>query len=614
MHVPLRLAAAGLAGALLAGIGAGPAGAAPAPAAAPPAAPLAAPVAKPDKTSAAEARRVDRVKAPKPDWYSCFDYAECATVRLPLDYDKPKGATTELALLRVKAKDQKRKIGSLFLNPGGPGGQGTAIAYAAPQFLSQSVLDRFDIVGVDPRGIGFSDNVQCFKNVKDQSAVMKDLNVAFPYTKAEEKKYIAAAKKFGRACSTTGKKLAGAMSTAEVARDMDVLRRSVGDKKLTFLGCSYGTALGQYYANMFPDRVRAVVNDGVIDPTSWVGDKATQDTLLDDRLRSADGAYKALREILVRCDRAGGQLCAFAAGDPVANFATLAERLKAKPLVIDDPQFGQYTVTYADLVSFALSALYGPYGCLDITEVAQDFWVLSEPPAATSAAARAKARTAVVERIRKARAAKPARDFPYDNGLEAFTGVACTDALHPKDAARWPDLTAKADKRAPYFGRAWGWSTSFCARDTWTVRDEDAYRGPFNRRTSAPVLFVGNYWDPATNYEEAVSSNKLLPNSRLVSSDSWGHTAYGSSDCVTDAVDAYLVKGTLPAKGTTCVGDIQPFAGPPPSAPARREGPRSTRPSTDIDELAEQGRPAGAPTQLPPVATPVRPSVLAGTR
>ncbi len=614
MHVPLRLAAAGLAGALLAAAGAGPAGAAPATApAAPSAATAAAPAAKPDKTSAVEARRVDSVKTPKLDWYSCFDYAECATVRLPLDYDKPKGATTELALLRVKAKDQKRKIGSLFVNPGGPGGQGTAIAYAAPDFLSKSVLDRFDIVGVDPRGIGFSDNVQCFRNVKDQTAVMNDLNVAFPYTKAEEKKYIAAAKKFGRACSTTGKKLAGAMSTAEVARDMDVLRRAVGDKKLSYLGFSYGTALGQYYANMFPDRVRAVVNDGVIDPTSWVGNKATQDTLLDDRLRSADGAYKALREILVRCDKAGGQQCKFAAGDPVKNFATLAKRLQDKPLAIED-EFGQYTVTYADLVSFALGSLYGPYGYLDITEVAQELWVLSEPPAATSAEARAKARTAVVERIRKAKAGAPGRDFPYYNGLDAFTGVACTDALHPKDAARWPQLTAEADKRAPYFGRAWGWSTSFCARDTWTVRDEDAYRGPFNRKTSAPVLFVGNYWDPATNYEEAVSSNKLLPNSRLVSSDSWGHTAYGSSECVTDAVDAYLVRGTLPAKGKTCVGDIQPFAGPPPAA-ARRDGPRSTRPSTDIKELAEQGRPAaGAPTQLPPVATPVRPSVLAGTR
>ena len=120
-------------------------------------------------TSAKERKRVDSVKTPKLGWYKCYDTAECATVRLPLDYDKPKGATTEIAVLRVKASDQKHKIGSLFLNPGGPGGSGTSIALNAPYFLSDSVLDRFDIVGVDPRGIAFSENVKCFKSTKDQT-------------------------------------------------------------------------------------------------------------------------------------------------------------------------------------------------------------------------------------------------------------------------------------------------------------------------------------------------------------------------------------------------------------------------------------------------------------
>ena len=135
------LAATGIAGVLLAG-----------PAVAPAAAATPQPPAH-DRTTAAEARRVDRVPTPKLDWYACYDYAECATVRLPLDYDNPKGATTEVALLRVKARDQQRKVGSLFLNPGGPGGSGTSIALAAPYFLGDDLLDRFDIVGVDPRGV-----------------------------------------------------------------------------------------------------------------------------------------------------------------------------------------------------------------------------------------------------------------------------------------------------------------------------------------------------------------------------------------------------------------------------------------------------------------------------
>jgi pimeloyl-ACP methyl ester carboxylesterase len=512
-------------------------------------------------------------------------------------------------LLRIKAKDRKNRIGSLFLNPGGPGGQGTAIAYAAPQFLSESVLNRFDIVGVDPRGIGFSDNIKCFTSLKDQSAVMKGLNLPFPYTKAEEAAFVASSKKLGKACSTGGKRLAGAMSTAEVARDMDVLRRSVGDKKLTYMGFSYGSALGQYYANMFPDRFRSLVVDGVIDPREWVGNAKTKEVPTFDRIRSADGAYKALKEILVRCDKAGGLKCAFAAGDPVKNFDTIAQRLRAKPLVIEDPEFGTFTFTYADLVVSTLIELYYPDGAQYIADMLNDLYTLTEPPALAASAARvATARGDLVRKIRSARTKRPAAGFPYDNSLDAFAGVTCTDTLNPADAGSFPALAAKADKRAPYFGRPWAWNTPWCASKTWTVRDEDAYKGPFNKRTVAPVLLVGNYWDPATNYNGAVAASKLLPNSRLLSSDSWGHTAYGTSECATTTVDNYLLKGTLPAKGKLCVGDLQPFVATPEAA-------RTARASTDIDELRSQrASVAAAGKKLPPVVINKPVTALAGTR
>ncbi|MER7418035.1 alpha/beta hydrolase [Micromonospora peucetia] len=131
------------------------------------------------------------------------------------------------------------------------------------------------------------------------------------------------------------------------------------------------------------------------------------------------------------------------------------------------------------------------------------------------------------------------------------------------------------------------------------MRDEDAYTGPFNRRTSAPVLVVGNYWDPATNYRGAVSSARLLPNSRLLSSDSWGHTAYGTSACATGAIDAYLLRGALPANGKVCVGDLQPFAELPKGAASRRA-------ETSKGALATQGAPGrGEPKRLPPVVAPL---------
>lgn len=513
------------------------------------------------RTSSLEAARVDRVPTPRLGWYRCFDYAECATVDLPLDYDDPTGPTTEVAVLRVKAGKPARRIGTLFLNPGGPGGSGTQIAYFARYIFSQDVLDRFDIVGFDPRGTNFSDNVRCFRDLGEQAAVLAGLQVAFPFTDREEAAAVRSARGFGRACSTTGQPLAGSMSTAEVARDMDVLRRAVGDSRLTYLGWSYGSYLGQVYANLFPDRVRAVVIDGVLDPLAWTGSEATKWRPQTDRLRSADGAYRALREILVRCDRVGRSRCSFAAGDPVRRFDVLAKRLQAKPAVIEDP-FGSFRVTYADFIGYALGALYGPEAGEQVTDLASFLWDATDPAAGGAARrAAAGAYRAQVAAIREQFTRPPGWDFPYDNSFETFAAVLCTDGLNPSDAAVWPQRSAAADRRAPYFGRLWSWSSVQCAMNTWTARDEDAYAGPFTARTNNPVLVVGNIWDPATNYEGAVTAARLLPNSRLLSSTNWGHTAFGTSACATGSIERYLLTLALPAPGTVCIGDKQPFDG-----------------------------------------------------
>jgi pimeloyl-ACP methyl ester carboxylesterase len=613
MSLPARLTASGLAALLLAGSlaaaapvtaapAAAPAGttsAASAQAAEPTAGAAAVTIAKGHATtSARERKRVDSVRTPKLNWYKCYGWAQCATARVPLDYDDPRGRTTQLALLRVKATNQKAKIGSLFVNPGGPGASATDLALVSPLFLSDSLLERFDIVGVDPRGVGASTNVTCFTSVAAQTRTLGALTSPFPYGKKEEAKYVTALKALGKACSTTGRTVAGAMSTAEVARDMDVMRRAVGDRKLTYLGFSYGSALGQYYANMFPERFRAIAVDGVIDPTSWVGDSRTSGVIQDDRLRSADGAYRALREILKRCDAAGEEFCEFAEGDPVARFEIIAQRLKATPFVLPAllPGLGDFSITYADFVGQILGALYSPAAGEIVAAVAQSMWILTDPEFADDPTALATARTTLARHLRTG------RDFMYLNDAEAFSGVMCTDALHPKDASGWAAASAKSDKRAPYFGRLWAWGSAQCARNTWTVRDEDAYRGPFNRKTAATVLVVGSLWDPATNYVEAVSSAKLLPNSRMLTSDNFGHTAYGTGDCATGVMDKYLLRGTLPAKGAVCKAVDQPFTTP-----------LLTDEDKDLEEIelsgasksevAAMGLPAaGADKQLPPVA------------
>ena len=549
MPLTTRLLAVGAAGLALAGAIIAPAQATAAVPAVSATSAISASSAASARTSATERRRVDSVKTPSLHWYPCYTWGQCASAKVPLDYDRPHGKQVTLALLRVKAKDQKHRIGSLFVNPGGPGGQATTMALAAPFFLSNAVLDRFDVVGMDPRGIGFSDQVDCFSSTAKQLPTMRTLSTGFPWGAKEEKSFIKAARSEARACSTTGRDLAGSMSTAEVARDMDVMRRAVGDSKLTYLGFSYGTALGQYYANMFPDRFRAIAVDGVIDPVSWVGSAATSGQIQDDRLHSADGAWKALLEILRRCDKAGPAKCEFS-GSPLHRFRVLAQRLKTKPVDISGEK-----ITYAAFVGLVLSALYTTDAGGSVTDMAAKLYEITTPGYTPTEAQLAAAKLALVRMKRQT----SGRMFPYDNSFDAFSAVMCTDGIHPAHGTSWPAAGARADKRATYLGRAWAWSSVQCARDAWTVRDKNAYTGPFNKVTQHPVLVVGSFWDPATNYADAVKSSQLLPNSRLLSSNNWGHTAYGTSACATSWMDRYFLYRALPPKGTTCVGDNQPF-------------------------------------------------------
>ena len=499
---------------------------------------------KPAKTSAVEQRRSKRVKTPKLSWHRCYRNAKCATVTVPLDYDKPGGKKISFAVAKRPAR--KKKIGTLFVNPGGPGSSGTDLVHYADEYLSDALLDRFDVVGFDPRGTAFGKGVRCFPSVQKNKAFLQKVeSMAFPYTAKEEKTLRAAYDQHAKACSTSGKPLTGAVSTAEVARDMDLLRRAVGDKKLTYLGFSYGSYLGEVYANLYPDRVRAIAIDGVLNPVAWAGTKKNQSTPATLRLDSALAAEKALRHALQLCDQAGPSKCRFSAGDPVANFEKIAQRLRKAPLSFVDPDTGQdVTVTYADFVATTLRFLEGESAEF-ITDMAADLWDVLFPPSAGGEQHRWSGSGA-----------------SYRNYRDVPTTVMCTDSRNGKNLAQFGTLAKEADKKAPYFGRAWLWSNPSCSSKKWTVKDEDAYYGPFTKRTSATVLIVGNYWNPDHGYSDAVTTSKLMPNSRLLSSDSWGNIAYQTSACVTNAVDNYLAGRKLPAKGAICTGDYQPFTRP----------------------------------------------------
>ena len=300
-------------------------------------------------------------------WRDCHEEAgpdfECATFAVPLDHDKPSGKKVHLQLVRLPATDQANKQGSIFFNPGGPGGSGVEFLLAVGPFLySDEVRATFDLVGFDPRGIASSDPLLCFDSFDDALGVLWPF--AFPMTKDEERVAKQLDKQLGQACKKNGGAIADHMATADVARDLDLLRRAVGDRELNYVGYSYGSFLGVTYANLFPHRVGALVVDGVLDPIAWTTGRSRLERKtvpFSTRLRSDAGAQATLDEFFRLCDEAGPDGCAFAP-DAADRFAALAERLRSEPIEITDPETGEvFLVGYADLIGESLGAMYNSF-------------------------------------------------------------------------------------------------------------------------------------------------------------------------------------------------------------------------------------------------------------
>lgn len=504
-------------------------------------------------------------------WSPCFvDFGpfECTTVRVPLDYDRPRGAQIALPIVRLPAANPALRQGSLFVNPGGPGGSGVEFVVTAGPFLyTQDVRDRFDIVGFDPRGIVRSNQLRCFDSPEQWEPYFTPF--VFPITRAEVRQWIAADRYLDRACDRNGGAILNHMSTANVARDLDRLRAAVGDRRLTFVGYSYGSFLGQTYANMFPGRFRALVIDGVLDPIAWTtGARGQRHLPFSTRLRSDQGAMDSLRQFFRLCD-AGGDACPFSGG-AAGRYAAVARALRQAPLVLVDPETGDvFEYTYSLLIGDTLGAMYSSFSWPSFAE----FLAALEPAVVPPSTAR--------ERTRVGRALAAFRDtaglsedefpeFPeYQNLVEGFPGVACSDSNNPDAYSAWVRAGADADRRFGYFGRLWTWVSSICAE--WPGQDSDRYLGPWTRRTANPVLVVGTRYDPATRYQGARIADRLLPNSRLLTVNGWAHTSLFLSACADNAIARYLITGRTPRAGTVCQQDEVPwvdFGGPSPAPEA----------------------------------------------
>jgi pimeloyl-ACP methyl ester carboxylesterase len=449
-------------------------------------------------------------------WTPC-NRVECGTLSVPLDYAHPSGRHITLALARLPATGTA--IGTLFTNPGGPGGSGVDFLRQAADVFPAEIRASFDLVSWDPRGVGASAPVRCTDDLDAFYAVDRD-----PKTAAGVAANVSASRALVAACTAHSAALLPYVSTAATVRDLDAIRAAIGVPQITYVGFSYGTLLGAEYANVFPTRVRAMVLDGAIDPAR----SSAQSTLEQAESFDAD-----LDAFFAHCR--SDSSCAFARGsDPPAAFDDLAQSIVQEPIpaTVD----GEHrTLGPGELNIGVASALYsGAAGYDDL------------------AAALAQAATGKGDRMLALSDAYTGRTkgAKYSNETAALYAIGCIDAPSPPSIAAVEQLAARAARVAPRFGATSFWLGLPCT--FWPVPVEGKV-GPINAPGAPPIVVVGAVHDPATPYAWAQSLASELKSARLLTSDGSSHTSYGRGDqCVDGDVDAYLLHLQPVAVGTRC--------------------------------------------------------------
>lgn len=451
-------------------------------------------------------------------WTSCNGGFQCAEVKVPLDYDKPQQDSVELSAIRLPATGTR--LGSVLINPGGPGGSGVNMVKDGGQnYFSAKLRGAYDVVGFDPRGVQRSAGVKCLDDAQMDAARQQEFD---PSTEPGMARAEAEVKRQTKLCEENSGPVLEHMDTVSAARDMDVLRAVVGDKQLNYMGFSYGTKLGATYAGLFPERVGKFSLDGAMDPSLDIDQVS---------MGQAVGFENALRAWAKDC--LGTSEC------PVSGTVDEAmEQIRELQSVYTETPQQTPDGRVVTGTEFTGGLAFGMYST--------DLWA-----PLTGALTQAFAGDASGMLMLADFSADRDSDGKYNsNTAAAFNAVNCLDYPMNSDADHMRQEAAELEKASPTFGKLLGFSGLSCKY--WPVQ-ATGDPAPISAAGAGPILVIGTTGDPATPYEWSTALAKQLDSGVHVTWEGEGHTAYGrANDCLTKTVDDYFVDGKVPADGTTC--------------------------------------------------------------
>jgi pimeloyl-ACP methyl ester carboxylesterase len=456
------------------------------------------------------------------NWKSCGDGMQCTDAKAPLTWKSPSSGSIKLALIRQVATDG-HPLGSLLVNPGGPGASGYDFVRDGIDSATDKKLQaKYDVVGFDPRGVNRSSAVKCYTNPKTLDNFIYSIPQGAPGSDQWIASQEQSSKNFGQDCLKYTGKLLGNVDTVSAARDLDLLRAALGDKKLNYLGYSYGTLLGQTYANLYPHKTGRLVFDGVVDPTI---------TPYDLSVTQAKGFEKSLRKFLSQCPTIKG--CPFGkdVDQSMKTVRALLDSLDASPLRnTDGRELGSLTMFNAIILPL--------YNVADWTYESTLFSTVMKGDASYAF------------QLADAYNDRDKNGTYTDNSTEAFTAINCLDYPSDPTVSTMRAEAIKLNAAAPVFGHLMAYGGTGCY--DWPYKPTRT-AGALEAKGSAPIIVVDTTGDPATPYVWGKHVAKLLQNGHLVTYNGFGHTAYNKSNsCVNDAVDNYFLHGTVPKSDPNC--------------------------------------------------------------